>query len=454
MYYYIIFGVVLILLVGSIIILYLPDKWFTGLGTENFELEINEKYTDNYIITKNDNIAKPGELEEFEVVDNIFTDNSGFNIKYVPATIEHIKDGRYSVFTPNQVESENGKCNWCRVVKRKGDIANETAFITCAIRNMFMNYPYWFRSQSQDKGFRLGRHAYMRDANKSGVDSYCRILKDTSNITPVGQALKWEVVCNPTKGLKISNTQYIDPNPPKIIKDMLVHYKNCILWVPLHHSKPLEMIRDYPIYNIGVDVNEIKDDGRKFNYEWKNDGTTSRGKYLNMSTRIPLHYVRSVCFWVKYNTVWKEDNLSNVRSFPKWSRILDFFHTPFRGHFTIGNIDTTGDIFFEIWHDEARVMRLEKKDFFVLDDWVHVCFTTGDSTSNTPEWKLYKNGFHVETFESGHIPWDGLTNAQWIGRSGDNEDDYFNGEIKDIRLYQDSLDDEMIKTIMEYGKNY
>jgi hypothetical protein len=451
---YFLLSIILILIIIIVTILYLPDNWFEYSSLENFQLENNKN--DTNIITENENVQKPPELEEFEVVNNIFTDNNGFNIKYVPAKIENIKDGRYSVFTPNQIEEENNKCNWCRVVRRKGDNTNESAFITCSIKNMFMNYPYWFRSESQDKGFQLGRHAYMRDANNSGLDSYCRIIYDRNNIKPVGQSLDWKVICNPTKGLKISNTQYIDPEPPRIIEKYLQYYKNCIIWIPLNNEKPIELIRDYFIHNIGVTIENDKVEDRLYNYDWRNTenkksiNPTRIGKYLSMSTRMPMHHVRSVCMWVKYSTIWREELGENLASFPRWSRIIDFFHSPFKGHFTIGNIDTTGDIFFEIWHDEARVMRVEYKDFFKLDEWVHICFTTEDPLSPRPRWQLYRDGLKIKTFDEGHIPWDGIINAQWIGRSGDSEDEYFNGEIRDIRLYDDKLEKDKIKMIMEY----
>jgi hypothetical protein len=407
----------IICLVLFIFFIFVPDSWI-GINNENFQNEFDKE---NIISIDENGATIPDGKGGTEVLLKP-TESEGHEL--VPGGMYELAD----------VEGLGRKCNWCRVVRETN--RPNTSFVACSLYQTFTNFPYWFKSPSKRQGFDIGRHGYMQDVQGNGVDSYCRLAINKDIIRPLGRAPVWEIVCNLTEGLKVSDKKILDPEPPEDKKKILRQYDGCILWLPLMNEHLNDVIRDLQVVNSGG----VIFDEEKKSYYW--DGSK---KKMTLFERISWRHTKTVCCWVRMERVGEGDYI-----FPRWSKIFDFHATKFNSHFFLGNEDTTRNLIMEIWHGASRVMRVQVKDFFPEDAWVHICLTIDNPLSVRPTWIVYKNGEEIHRHEDGHIPDNTPARIHVLGESGDSDDEYFKGHIRDLRFYETPVSKERLKEIMYF----
>lgn len=350
-----------------------------------------------------------------------------------------------SMYQLANIQGTKRKGNWCRIVRNIENHSDQ--FITCSLKDIHNKYPYWFKSANKREGFLIGRHGYMKDINESGIDSYCRILSENISSVPYGQAPTWDVKCNLTEGLELTSKIVRDPEPPENITNLLKHYEGCIAWFAWNTPNKNEFIRNLNVLNNGGVTYHAKN-----GYIW--DGIKS---HLTMYENIPWNHTRTICCWVKMNenTDINEELIgttnSNKKYFKRWSKIFDFYKEPYNNHFFLGNEDITGNLVMECWHGGSRAMRLVSKDFFKPNQWVHICITTEDIMSINPTWIIYKNGIKIDKHTNGKLPSNENTTIQQFGKSGDIDDEYFSGSIKDLRFYEYPFNRDDVERVMNFS---
>jgi hypothetical protein len=406
--------VMIICVILFIFFIFVPDSWL-GINTEHFS------NNDGIVSIEDDGATIP---DGKGGVEKILKPDEASGHELVPGSMYQLAD----------VEGLGRKCNWCRVVREVNK--PNTSFVACSLYQTFTGFPYWFKSPSKRQGFDIGRHGYMKDVTGNGADSYCRLAINKDIIRPLGRAPVWEITCNLTEGLKISEKKILDPDPPEDKKKILDQYTGCILWLPLMTENLNDIIRDLQVVNSGG----VEYDQRQGSYLW--DG---QKKSLTMFERISWQHTKAVCCWVRFKRAGEGDYI-----FPRWSKVFDFHATEFKSHFFLGNEDTTRNLIMEIWHGASRVMRVQVKDYFPEDEWVHVCLTVDDPLSLRPTWVVYRNGEEVHRHEDGRIPDDTPARVHKLGESGDTDDEYFKGNIRDLRFYETPLSQEKIKEVMEF----
>lgn len=355
-----------------------------------------------------------------------------------------------SMFQLANIQGTKHKRNWCRVVRNIENHGDE--FVTCSLAGSHNKYPYWFKSANKNEGFLVGRHGYMKDITDNGIDSYCRIVSLDMLSTDYGEAPTWEVKCNPTEGLEMTNKMITDPSPPDNIIELLKHYEGCIAWFPWNTENMNEYIRNHRVNNNGGVIYNAD----KNQYIW--NGVKSS---LSMYENIKWNRVRTICCWVKMNENNNEslgdltgtaEESTGMKYFPRWSKIFDFYTAPFENHFFLGNEDITSNLIMECWHEGSRAMRIKVPKVFEAGKWVHICLTTESLSTENPTWLIYKNGKQIKKHENGKLPSKIATRSHNFGKSGDSDDEFFAGSIRDLRFYEIPFDSGDIARTMNYLK--
>lgn len=120
----------------------------------------------------------------------------------------------------------------------------------------------------------------------------------------------------------------------------------------------------------------------------------------------------------------------------------------------------TADMCYEIWDRDQRKMRIQIPQMFTLNEWTHVVITAQGTDSFRPDIAIYKNGQAVYLEPSGWLPQQNATEKNYIGKSnwGDatsqyaNKDELFKGAVFDVRGYNVSLSEGLIKDSHAWGK--
>jgi hypothetical protein len=134
----------------------------------------------------------------------------------------------------------------------------------------------------------------------------------------------------------------------------------------------------------------------------------------------------------------------NVKSYTNWSRIIDFGNGAGIHNIVLGQLETTGKLFFHVYDGSGnRLVNLEPTTQIALNEWTHVAATIDDQKNV----KLYMNGAVIGTAVASSLPVTLQRSNNYVGRSnwgGDNA--YLNGSIADLRLYSGARTAEQINT--------
>jgi len=132
----------------------------------------------------------------------------------------------------------------------------------------------------------------------------------------------------------------------------------------------------------------------------------------------------------------------NVKSYTNWSRIIDFGNGAGIHNIVLGQLETTGRLFFHVYDGSGnRLVNLEPTTQIALNEWTHVAATI-DAQRNV---KLYMNGAVIGTALASSLPAIITRTNNYVGRSnwgGDNA--YLNGSLSDLRVYSGARTAEQI----------
>jgi len=369
------------------------------------------------------------------------------------------------------------KTDFCRMVQKKGD--EKQKFLACALGGTDGLSSIGFRGPSVKDGFVLGRDDYMKDINREGRESYCRIIKQTDGT--------FKSECNPVNDTGFLNKLVPDTDPPESIARLLRFYKGCIFWLRFRDDM-LDYIQNLYVNSSGDAHVEENTPNPPSTEALQLNGLTQYlrigdDSYLNFGSVIQLRSVRAFHIWVRFDSF---TNNAHVFDFGNgagndnvWMGILnrgnlgidatqDAKHTLLCGSDSVvpdapsgaqpvhemspqelmkttdanveeftcegfavapkvkrrsrnkapkNTIAKTADMCYEIWDKEQRKMRLVVRNMFTLNQWTHVVITARGTDSFRPDIVIYKDGQQVLLEPSGWLPQQSITSKNYIGRS-------------------------------------
>ncbi|MFB6212798.1 MAG: LamG domain-containing protein, partial [Candidatus Magasanikbacteria bacterium] len=145
----------------------------------------------------------------------------------------------------------------------------------------------------------------------------------------------------------------------------------------------------------------------------------------------------SISFWAKWD------------SFNSWSRIIDFGSSGgSNGAVLVANESGGNDFIFEIRDSSGSSLgKCEVVDGIKKDEWIYwvAVWTEGEQ-------KVYKDGTLVKTCNFAGS-WSSISEPnKWFGKSNWSGDDFYNGKIDEMRIYNKALSSSTIKEIYNTTK--
>ena len=371
------------------------------------------------------------------------------------------------------VQGFGGQTDYCRMVVPSGS-DEKGKFFACALAGTEGLTTASYRTPTVAEGFRLGRDDYMRDIKDNGIDSYCRILKDTDG--------QFKALCNVGEVEKFRSTMIPDNEPPVKISELLDMYRGCTAWLRFFDDMVdyADNLHVSKAGGITIDEKEVnKTQGLYFNGE---------SGYLRIGDNAPLEFgnyvlprnTRGLMCWVKFtdftnnahifdfgdgagnNNVWlgiigrgdlkagsadlkspllcgtentMPTNPSGAQYYEELSaqEMLGRDLTSCSG-FTVvpkepepvrqlkldkeESADAqTATMAYEIWDRDNRKMHVEIPQFFMKDVWTHVAIAALTDDPYRPDIGFYRNGKLVYVHSSGWLPQKNETSKNYIGRS-------------------------------------
>jgi len=122
-----------------------------------------------------------------------------------------------------------------------------------------------------------------------------------------------------------------------------------------------------------------------------------------------------------------------------------------------GNMAT---LLFEVWDTTLRKMQIKINSVIPKGEWTHIVVTAKTMDAMRPDIVIYINGESLYTHEAGFLPQNAITKLNYIGKSnwtdsaGEYElrDELFQGSMFDFRIYNTTLSDRKIKSMVAWGK--
>jgi hypothetical protein len=132
----------------------------------------------------------------------------------------------------------------------------------------------------------------------------------------------------------------------------------------------------------------------------------------------------------------------NLKSYTNWSRIIDFGNGMGNNNIVLGQMSTTGKLFFHVYDGNFnRLATVESQTQITLNEWIHVAATIDEQRNVT----LYMNGDIIGTALASSLPATMQRTNNYLGRSN-WPDAYLNGSISDLRVYSGARTAEQINT--------
>ena len=130
-----------------------------------------------------------------------------------------------------------------------------------------------------------------------------------------------------------------------------------------------------------------------------------------------------------------------------WARFVDFGNNLTSDNIILGREATSNDLFFEVYAGGSSGGKVTAPGAIELNKWQ--MFTgTVDEKGHV---KLYKNGKLIQKGTTA-CPLNIARTRDYIGRSNWEWDEYFEGYIDDVRIYNYTLSEDVLKTIYNEGK--
>jgi hypothetical protein len=121
-----------------------------------------------------------------------------------------------------------------------------------------------------------------------------------------------------------------------------------------------------------------------------------------------------------------------------WARFIDFGNGSSSDNIWFGRQNNTNNLEFEGWTGSSSAGVVTAADVIALNAW-QMFTATVDSSGNA---KLYKNGQPIATGTTGITRVTRTNN--YIGRSNWSGDQYYQGNMDDVRIYNYCLTDAQV----------
>ena len=128
-----------------------------------------------------------------------------------------------------------------------------------------------------------------------------------------------------------------------------------------------------------------------------------------------------------------------------WARFIDFGNGSSSDNIWFGREGTTDNLVFECWAGSSNNGRVTAANAVTLDEW-QMFTVTADRFGNV---RLFKNGQLIQSGTS--TPTSVSRTNNYIGRSNWSTDDYFQGYMDDIQIYNYNLSDAEVLTFYNSG---
>ncbi|NBU71089.1 MAG: hypothetical protein EBS53_06495, partial [Bacteroidetes bacterium] len=117
-----------------------------------------------------------------------------------------------------------------------------------------------------------------------------------------------------------------------------------------------------------------------------------------------------------------------------WSRIVDIGNAAANNNILLASYADTGRLVFETYGNGISNGVTITDSPLPINRWVHVAAVLNNDKSTN----IYLDGVLVKTGSSAALPTDMVRSNTWVGRSNWNGDAYFNGAIRDLKIWNDA----------------
>jgi hypothetical protein len=381
--------------------------------------------------------------------------------------------------------------DFCRAIQRKGDPGS--LHMACALGTRDGMDTMEYKSRTVAEGFRFSRDDYWR-VGKHGRMDYCRILRDADT----GEWYASAVIAGPDGFRRLEER---DTEPPAAIQSLLDAYDGALVWWRWHddeedyagnavyerHGAPKAPTMLRPEKTRGLELNRwpaaaqatLQPAPAPRDYlRWGESGR------LTLEDKIAPRQIRAIAFWVFWDAVEKGATIVECSNGGKRDALRLFVegggpdlpaapavteaamevrpaHRLAIGQLTEPGqlrppqvspipipmpIEKSGAYVFEIWDEEARLMRIESgAGSVVAGQWQHVVVTTADATTWWPTWRMYVDGALVAEKRDGRMSPAMELTQNYVGRG-------LRGCLQDFRVYSGPMSAAKIESAIAWGR--
>jgi hypothetical protein len=388
----------------------------------------------------------------------------------------YIQDRRY--FSGYADVQRIGVANdFCRMLMPKGGDKTDM-FFACALAGTGKLSTTTFATAKVKDGFRISRDDYMRDVNKEGRYSYCRILREKGDDT-------FQPMCLAASDFKFETIGSVDPSPPNEIVELLDFYSGCVMWLRFYDDMLDYIDNVYLQKTNGLHIEEYPPRpaitrGLHFNgldqYIRLGDAND-----LTLGAKVNLRLVRTISVWVYFD------------EFTNNAHIFDFGNGPGQDNVFLGIIrkgdddssngallrstaecgadnvlpdgisgaqpveemspqrlmlstqgfqdcpmfevtprklqpskplepttsgpKTTATLLYEVWDKRLRKMQIKVSKAIPLKKWTHICITALTNDAMRPDIGVFVNAEQLFVQPAGFLPQPTISTNNYIGKS-------------------------------------
>ena len=138
----------------------------------------------------------------------------------------------------------------------------------------------------------------------------------------------------------------------------------------------------------------------------------------------------------------------NLRNITRWGRVFEIGDGAATNNIVVA-VSPDGNFHWEIYDHGVSMGVVRTKAF--INEWVHLAGVVTADSNNAYHMKLYVNGQQVGTetvFRSNSFGTSVMRKNTYIGKSNWYQDDYLDGMVRDVRIYDDARSTEEIRSDM------